>query len=88
MWLPVTRRPSSVVTTTPSPSRIAEFALAPLSKVTFRSRKSSSSTAATSGSRCGSTCWRLTSRLTFEPMLAKMCTNSTPVTPEPITIMW
>ena len=50
-------------------------------------RKSASSTAATSGSFCGSTCWRLTTSVTLAPKLLNMCTNSTPVTPEPITVM-
>ena len=42
-------------------------------------------TAATSGSFCGSTCWRLTTSVTFEPNDRNMWTNSTPVTPEPMT---
>ena len=49
------------------------------------SRKSSSSAAATSGSFCGSTCWRLTISVTWQPNDENMWTNSTPVTPEPIT---
>src|ERR671910_309493 len=48
---------------------------------------SSSSAAATSGSFSGSTCWRETSSVTFEPRASNMCVNSTPVTPEPTTTM-
>ncbi len=44
-----------------------------------------SSTAATSGSLVGSTCWRDTISDTCEPSALNMCVNSTPVTPEPIT---
>ena len=50
--------------------------------------KSSSKAAATSGSFSGRTCWRLTIRVTWLPMDRKRCTNSTPVTPEPMTTMW
>ena len=64
----------------------ARSARAPLSSLTPRSRKSSSSTAATSGSFCGSTCWRLTTSVTLAPNDENMWTNSTPVTPEPITM--
>ena len=48
-------------------------------------RKSSSKAAATSGSLPGSTCWRLMMRVTREPKDRNMWTNSTPVTPEPMT---
>ena len=51
------RRPSSS-------SRSIDSARAPLSSLTPRWRKSSSSTPATSGSLPGSTCWRLTTRVT------------------------
>ena len=47
--------------------------------------KSSSRAAATSGSFDGSTCWRLTMRVTSQPNDRNMWTNSTPVTPEPTT---
>ena len=57
-----------------------------LSSFTPRLRKSSSSTAATSGSLPGSTCCRLTISVTFEPNDENMWTNSTPVTPDPITV--
>ena len=60
-------------------------ARAPFSSDTPRRRKSSSSAAATSASLLGSTCWRLTSSVTFDPSVENMCTNSTPVTPEPMT---
>ncbi len=63
-------------------------ARAPFSSRTPRWRKSSSSTAATSGSLVGSTCWRLTTSVTWDPKDENMWTNSTPVTPEPITVMW
>ena len=62
-------------------------ARAPLSSVTPWRRNSSSSAAATSGSLSGSTCWRETSSVTFEPRASNMCVNSTPVTPEPTTTM-
>ena len=61
------------------------IARAPLNRRTPRRRKSSSSTAATSGSCWGSTCCRLTMRVTSQPNAANMWTNSTPVTPEPMT---
>ena len=60
-------------------------ARAPLNRRTPRSRKFSSSAAATSASLAGSTCWRLTIRVTSQPNDLNMWTNSTPVTPEPIT---
>ena len=60
-------------------------ARAPLNSRTPRDKKSSSSAAATSGSFCGSTCWRLTMNVTSQPKAENMCTNSTPVTPDPIT---
>ena len=56
-------------------------ARAPLSSVTPWRMNSSSSAAATSGSLSGSTCWRETSSVTFEPRASNMCVNSTPVTP-------
>ena len=62
-------------------------ARAPLSSLTPRCMKSSSSTAATSGSLPGSTSWRLTTSVTLEPSDENMWTNSTPVTPEPMTVM-
>jgi hypothetical protein len=62
------------------------MARAPFSRLTPRRRKSSSSTAATSGSLLGSTCWRLTTRFTLAPNELNMWTNSTPVTPEPTTV--
>ena len=68
-----------------SPSRPIEIARAPFSSFTPRRRNSSSSTAATSGSLYGSTCWRDTISVTCEPSALNMCVNSTPVTPEPIT---
>ena len=70
-------------TTAPGPSARTDTARAPLTRATPLSRKSSSSTAATSASRCGSTCWRLTIKVTREPRLEKMWANSTPVTPDP-----
>ena len=76
-------RPSSVSTATPPSTWAEATALVPLYSFTPRSRKFSSRAAATSASRWGRTCWRLTSRLTPEPRLEKMCTISTPVTPEP-----
>ena len=85
-WLERTTRPSSQRITTSSPSRSIDSARAPLSSLTPRLRKSSSSTAATSGSLPGSTCWRLTTSVTFEPNDENMWTNSTPVTPDPITV--
>ena len=60
-------------------------ARAPLSSLTPRARNSSSSTAATSASFSGSTCWRDTTSDTFEPSALNMWVNSTPVTPEPMT---
>ena len=84
-----TTRPSSQRTTTPSgvagrgrwrsPGR-------PSAACTPRCRKSSSSTAATSGSLPGSTCWRDTTSVTLAPNDENMCTNSTPVTPDPMTV--
>ena len=71
-------------TTAPSPSRVMAVARAPFIRVTPRSRKSPSRTKATSGSRWGSTCWRLTTNVTSLPRLEKMWTNSTPVTPAPM----
>ncbi len=47
-----------------------------------------SSTAATSGSLPGSTWLRLTISDTSDPNDRNMCTNSTPVTPEPTTTRW
>ena len=83
-----TTRPSSQRTTTPpvSASRSIAVARAPFSRLTPRRRKSSSSTAATSGSLPGSTCWRETTSVTLAPNDENMWTNSTPVTPEPITV--
>ena len=69
------------------PSRSIDVARAPFSRLTPRFRKSSSSTAATSGSLLGSTCWRLTTSVTLAPNDENMWTNSTPVTPEPTTVM-
>ncbi len=60
-------------------------ARAPLSRWTPRRSSSASSAAATSGSFWGSTCWRETMSVTSLPMDENMWTNSTPVTPEPIT---
>ena len=57
-----------------------------LDRRTPRRRKSSSRAAATSGSFCGRTCWRLTISVTWQPNDENMWTNSTPVTPEPTTI--
>ena len=57
-----------------------------LEEADARARKSSSRAAATSASFWGSTCWRLTIRVTSQPNDENMWTNSTPVTPEPITI--
>ena len=57
-----------------------------LEQRTPRRRKSSSSTAATSGSLPGSTCWRDTTSVTWAPNDENMWTNSTPVTPEPMTV--
>ena len=61
-------------------------ARAPFSRRTPRRRKSASSAAATSGSLPGSTCWRDTTSVTSAPNDENMCTNSTPVTPDPITV--
>ena len=68
--------------------RSTEIALAPFSRWTPRSVKSASSTPATSGSFWGRTCWRLTIRVTSDPRDEKRWTNSTPVTPEPMTTRW
>ena len=51
-----------------------------------RCRKASSSTEATSASLIGSTCWRDTSSVTLAPSESKRWVNSTPVTPEPMTM--
>src|SRR5712692_7560619 len=67
----------------PSSARSTPNARAPLRSVTPRLRNSSSRAAATSGSLFGSTCWRLTISVTSEPNDENMCTNSTPVTPDP-----
>ncbi len=85
-WEPVSH-PTVVAAHDPPPSsdRSMPSARAPLSRRTPRSRKSDSSAAATSGSFCGSTCWRLTISVTSQPNDENMCTNSTPVTPEPMT---
>ncbi len=94
-WVERTTRPSSQRTTTVSPapypsvcspSRSIDSARAPLSSLTPRRRKSSSSTAATSGSLPGSTCWRDTTSVTLAPNEENMWTNSTPVTPDPMTV--
>ena len=69
-----------------SPSRSTALARAPLSSETPRARNASSSTAATSASLIGSTCWRDTSSVTLDPRESKRWVNSTPVTPDPITI--
>src|ERR687891_1314525 len=85
-WLPVATRPSLQWTATPpSPVRSMPSARAPFSSCTPRRSSSSSRAAATSGSLPGSTCCRLTIRLTLLPSDENMCTNSTPVTPDPIT---
>ena len=84
-WDPSATRPSSQRTTTPDSVVSSPTARAPFRSLTPRRRKSSSSTAATSGSFCGSTCWRDTTSVTFDPNDENMWTNSTPVTPDPIT---
>ena len=84
-WLPWATRPSSQRTVAVSPSTSMPTARAPLNRRTPRRMKSSSSAAATSGSFCGRTCCRLTMRVTWHPNAENMCTNSTPVTPEPTT---
>ena len=61
-------------------------ARAPITSLTPRRMNSSSSTAATSGSLPGSTCWRLTTSVTSAPNDENMWTNSTPVTPDPTTV--
>ncbi len=61
-------------------------ARAPLSSCTPRPRKSSSRTAATSGSFPGRTCCRETTSVTLAPNDENMWTNSTPVTPDPMIV--
>ena len=61
------------------------MARAPLRRWTPRLRSSSSSAAATSGSFWGSTWWRETISVTWLPNDENMWTNSTPVTPDPMT---
>ena len=84
-WLPRATRPSSQRTATSSPVRSIASARAPFNRRTPRRSSCSSRAAATSGSFWGSTCWRLTISVTLAPNELNMCTNSTPVTPEPIT---
>ena len=85
-WDSAMDRPSSHSTTTPSSSTRARLARAPFASDTPVARKSASSAAATSGSLFGSTCCRETIKVTCEPSDRNMCTNSTPVTPEPTTM--
>ncbi len=87
-WEPWATRPSSQATATPSPLRSISSARAPLSSRTPRRSNSSSRAAATSASLLGSTCCRLTISVTWAPKELNMCTNSTPVTPDPITTRW
>jgi hypothetical protein len=84
-WDPMATRPSSQATATPFSVRSIISALAPLNSRTPRRSNSSSRAAATSGSLLGRTCWRLTIRVTLAPNEENMWTNSTPVTPEPMT---
>ena len=81
-------RPSSQRTITRSVSgrRSMASARAPINSFTPRRMNSASSTAATSGSLPGSTCWRLTTSVTAAPNIENMCTNSTPVTPDPTMV--
>ena len=83
---PRTARPSSRVTSTPSPVRLTAAARDRLSTVIPRRRNTSSTTIAASASSCGSTRSREDTRVTWEPSAWYALANSAPVTPEPTTI--
>ena len=82
---PRTVRPSSRVTSTPSPDRLTAAARDRLSTVIPRRRNTSSTTTAASASSCGSTRSREDTRVTCEPSAWYALANSAPVTPEPTT---
>ena len=67
-WLPRTSRPSSSATSTPSPSRVTDFARARRASTLPREENTSSITAAASASSLGSTRSRLDTSVTGTPI--------------------